>query len=193
MNEWTPQQAEDATADQRGQSAPIGTGLAGDASGGSAPEVDVSALIAQMQAQQAAMAEEIRRLKMDRGDSGEHPAIATARSLRDQVAQHVDLYAGVKDGAGLVRLADDVVDAAGNAVSSGDPSTLRGLAARLARRLDAVHPGGGDHHYINQALAFARSHLPDAADTITEPQPSGAVAVGSSSAPVKVLAGSVTG
>ena len=178
---------------------PVGTGpgpdqLAAKVSGGMATEVDVPALLARLQEQQAAMAAEIARLRQGQGPQGEHPLIGTAVQTRDLIAQH---FAGttlaVAATAPVLRLADDVVDAARNAVKSGDTGPVRQLAQRLERALNRVHPGPGDHHYFTVALAGAGIHMQDAADAVTGPAPSSAGAVGSSQVPVTVVAGSVTG
>lgn len=173
---------------------PVGTGpadMTAAAAGGSATEVDVAALLAQMQAQQNAMAAEIARLKAGAGPQGEHRLIADARAARGLLAEHFSR--GARGNAGdVLRLADDMIDAAGNTVQSGDTGPARQVLARLTAALHAVHPGPGDHHYFTQALSIAEHGLPQAADTITGPQPSGAPAV-AGGAPVKVLAGSVTG
>lgn len=174
---------------------PIGTGPAdvtAKTAAGSPTEVDVNALLAQLQAQQAAMAAEIAKLRAGRAATGEHRLIADARVARDLIAQHFDNgYRGNR--ADVLRLADDTVDAAVNAVQSGDTTAVRQVTGRLARALRAIHPGPGDHHYFRNALDFAEYHLPSAADEVTEPAPSSAAAVGSGKPPATVIAGSVTG
>jgi hypothetical protein len=72
---------------------------------------------------------------------------------------------------------------------------VRDLAGKMQRALSRVNPGPGEHPYYRQAVAFAEVHIPDAADTITGPNPNAApkpVPV-SGGAPVQVLQGSVTG
>ena len=176
---------------------PVGTGpdagdLASKASGGTPTEVDVPALLARMQAQQDAMAAEIARLKAGQAPQGEHPLILTALQTRDLIATHVDRGGGRGEGPQLLRLADDVTDAARNAVASGDTGPVRQIAQRLERALNRVHPGPGDHHYFTLALHGAGIHMQDAADAVTGPTPSAAGAV-SGGKPATVVAGSVTG
>jgi hypothetical protein len=184
------------TVGQQVQAPPVGTGpdpadLDAKAASASATEVDVTALLAQLQAQQDALTAEVARMRAGRAPEGEHPLIATAAAARGLIAEHFDRgYKG--DKAMVLRLADDLTDAAGNAVTSGDTSAVRQVARRLEVELNRIHPGPGDHHYFSNALALTGYHLPLAADTITAPRPSNAPAV-SGGAPVKVVAGSVTG
>lgn len=155
-------------------------------------EVDIAALLRRMQAQQDALSAEVARMRAAQGaTSGEPRLIADSRAARGLIAEHFDRgYRG--DGPAVLRLADDMVDAAGNAVQSGDTGPARDVMGKLARALHGVHPGAGDHHYFTQALSIVEHSLPAAADEITGPQPGSAKAV-SGGAPVKVLAGSVTG
>jgi hypothetical protein len=186
------------TADQMAAAAgqvqppPLGTGPDSiDATAAAATEVDVPALLAKMQAQQDALAAEVARLRGSQAPAGEHPLVSTATAARELIATHFDRgYKG--DGAAIGRLADDLVDASQNAVSSGDPGPARQVAKKLETELNRVHPGPGDHHYFRNALALVGYHYPIAADTVTEAQPSNAPAVGGG-APAKVVAGSVTG
>ena len=67
-----------AAAGGQVQPPPLGTGpdadqLADKAAAGSATEVDVRALLAQMQAQQEALAAEVARLRGSQAPQGEHP------------------------------------------------------------------------------------------------------------------------
>jgi hypothetical protein len=181
-----------AAAGAQVQPPPLGTGPDSiNASGASATEVDVAALLKQLQAQQAAMADEIARLRGSQAPAGEHPLVSTAAAARELIATHFDRgYKG--DGAAIGRLADDLVDASSNAVSSGDTGPARQVAKKLEVALNRVHPGPGDHHYFKNALALVGYHYPIAADTVTEAQPTGAPAV-AGGAPAKVVAGSVTG
>ena len=174
---------------------PLGTGpapddLAAKAAAASPTETDVTALLAAMQQQMAAMAAQIRTLKASQVPEGEHNLIGASAQARDLIATH---YEFSPRGPELVRLADDLVDAARNAAASGDTAPARQVAARLERRLLSFHPGPGDHHYFRQALGLVSLHIPDAADTVTQPQPTGAPAVGSSQPPARVLEGSVVG
>lgn len=178
-------------------SPPVGTGpseadMAAKTAGGSPTEVDVNALLARLQAQQDAMAAEITRLKAGQAPQGEHPLITTAKQARDLIAQHFDNgYKG--DGPAVTRLADDMIDAATNAVSSGDTAAVRQVARKLERELNRIHPGPGDHHYFKAALGLVSYHLHNAADTVTEAKPSDAPALGSDRSPARVISGSVTG
>jgi len=187
-----PDLAEQATAAQRAAGSTVGpddAALAAAAVSGAAPaQVDVKALVARIQALEAAVA-------AAGVPAGEHPLIATALAGKQQLAIHVDHYglASSPAGGAALRLADDVTDAARNAVASGDTSVVRELGARMTRALGRIHPGGGDHHYFKQAADFYGDHLQDAADLVTAPAPSAAGAIGSASGPAVVVAGSVTG
>ena len=192
---FTPDQLSEAASSV--QPPPVGYTLPGGtaqqaAAGGALPtEVDVPALLARMQAQQDAMAAEIGRLKAAAGPVGDHPLIGVAAQARDQLAAHFSHDATTTDPTTVMRLADDLVDAASNAVESGDPSAARNVGEKLLRALKKVNPGPGDHHYYAQALGFVRDHFPDAADTITEAAPKTAAIGGGP--PARVVAGSVTG
>jgi hypothetical protein len=193
---YTPEQL--GTVKDQVTAPPVGTGpdpseMAAKIPAGTPTAVDVPALLAQMQAQQEAMAAEIARLKAGQAPEGEHPLIGTALQTRDLIATHVDMGGGKNRGPVILRLADDVIDAARNAVSSGDTGPVRQLAQRLERALNQVHPGPGDHHYFTLALQGAGVHMQDAADAVTGPAPSSAGAVGSSQPAARVISGSVTG
>lgn len=194
---FTPDQAKEATDAQRNEAPPVGVGIAPPllssrlAAAGGPAETDTAALLAQMQAQMQALAEQVTRLRQGQAGDGVHPVIGTAASIRDMLAVHFDHNPGPAAG-GVLRLADDVTDAARNAVDSGDVSVVRDLGGRLVRALKRNHPGPGDHHWFRQALDFAENHLPEAADTVGAPAPSGAPALGGG-AGVPVVAGSVTG
>jgi hypothetical protein len=189
---FTPEQAEQATQAQRDDTT-VGTGPNADAMAGrvavAAPaEVDVQALLARVQAMEKKLAEA--------GYSGgQHPLTGTAVSARDQLRVHLEHgnLTGSDEHAAVLRLADDLVDAAGNAVESGDVSAVRDIGARLERALGRIHPGNGDHHYFRQALEFVRHHLPEAADLVTAPAPSDRPQVASGRPPARVVTGSVTG
>lgn len=188
----TPEQF--AAVKNQVQPPPVGTGpspddLAAAAAAASPTETDVTALLAAMQAQMAAMAQQITTLKASQVPEGEHNLIGASAAARDLIAQHFEFH---PKGPELVRLADDLVDSARNSVASGDTGPTRQVAAKLERRLNFFHPGPGDHHYFRQALGLVSVHVPDAADTITEAQRE-ALAVGSSQPPARVLQGSVTG
>jgi hypothetical protein len=189
-DQFTPDQL--AAAGAQVQPPPLGTGPADiDASAASPTDVDVAALLAKMQAQQDAMAEQIAKLRGSQAPAGESPLVSTATAARELIATHFDRgYRG--DGAAIGRLADDLVDASNNAVESGDPTAARQVAKKLETELQRVNPGPGDHHYFKNALALVGYHYPLAADAITEARPSTAPAVPGAPAP-KIVAGSVTG
>jgi len=117
---------------------------------------------------------------------------STAETMRDLIATHAAHNPG-RDHSEVLGLADDAVEAAKNAVSSGNGSYVTKIAAKLEKALHRVHPGPGDHHYFGQALDFAAVHLPGAADQLEPPAPQSAGAVGSSQPPAKVIEGNVTG
>lgn len=182
---YTPEEL--AAAAAQVQPPPVGTTLGAVPPGGSATEVDVAALMARMDA----MAAQLAALQAEKaGASGEHSLVDAAVTAKDLIAQHFEFHPKLPE---LTRLADDLIDAARNAVSSGDTSATRTVADKLRRRLEFFSPGPGDHHYYRQALGMVTTHVPDQADTVTEAQPSNAPALGSSQAPAKVVAGSVTG
>jgi hypothetical protein len=194
---WTPEQL--AQAGQQIQPPPLGTGPAPDAMAAQVAQgvptiADVSAILAQMQAQQQAMAAEIARLRAGQAPAGVHPVIGSANALKELLAAHFGTGGGRGDKDTVLRLADDVADAASNAFESGDTSAVRGLAGKMERALARIHPGPGENPYYRQAVHFASVHIPDAADTITGPNPNAAPpAAVSGGAPVQVVAGSVTG
>jgi hypothetical protein len=193
-----PALARQATQPQREEQPPVGAvippGLATAAamSGAAPAEADMKAIIEQMQAQMAALTAKIAAMQAGQAPGGDHPLLATAKSAKDLLATHYQVNPGA-DGAAVLRLADDLVDAAGNAVDSGDTAAVRQLGDKFTRALNRAHPGAGDHHYFNQALQFVRDHLQDAADLVTEPAPKPAGAVGSDRPAAPVVAGSVTG
>jgi hypothetical protein len=176
--------------------APVATGLPADtaqivAGGGTATEADVTAMLAAM----AAMQSRLDALEAERAAKNAPVLVSTAESLRNLLAIHASGVSGATaDHTRALALADDAVDAAGNAVKSGDVSALRQITDKLSRALRAAHPGPGDHDYFRQALAFAEYHLPLAMDTFTDDQPaSAAPAISSDKPPARVLQGSVTG
>ena len=159
--------------------------LAGKLSGASPFEVDVEAMI------KAAVAAEVKRIMAQQQPAeGQHNLIGASAAARELIGIHYE-FSPRKDE--LTRLADDLVAAAKESVSSGDAAPARAVAAKLERRLNAFNPGPGDHHYFRQALGLVSVHIPDAADTITQPQPTDSPAVGSSQPPARVLEGSVVG
>ena len=148
-------------------------------------EVDVEAMI------RSAVAAEVKRIMAQQQPAaGEHNLIGASVQARDLIATHYE-FSPRKDE--LTRLADDLVESAKSSVASGDTAPTRAIASKLERRLNAFNPGPGDHHYFRQALGLVSLHIPDAADTVTQPQPTDAPAVGSSQPPARVLEGSVVG
>ena len=197
---YTPEQLAQAGATI--QPPPVGTGPAPDdlsaAVAQGVPTIaDVSAILAQMQEQQQAMAAEIQRLRAGQKPSGLHPVIGSANSLKNLLATHFDYSLPRGDKDAVLRLADDLADAAGNAFESGEVGPLRDLSAKMSKALERINPGPGENPYYRQAVAFANVHLPDAADTITGPnpdaQPKPVAVSGAGGKPTQVVAGSVTG
>src|ERR1700676_3051446 len=74
-------------------------------------EVDVAALIRQMQAQQDAMAAQIAALQAGQPATGVHPLLGTATEARGQLQIHFDTGGKGTDTAkaNIMRLADDLV------------------------------------------------------------------------------------
>lgn len=158
------------------------------AGGLGATEVDVAALLAGIQALQ----ERVQALEKEKASGAALPVIATAETLRDLIKTHVAHNPG-SDHAALLGLADDAVDAAGNAVTSGDGAILTGLAGKIEKALNRIHPGPGDHHYFRQALDFAAVHLPDAAGNLVKQPAVLAPSLTSDRPPAKVIEGNITG
>jgi hypothetical protein len=202
MSEPTPTPEQLAQAAQQLRDAPppgitppdeqeIAAGLAAQQANGPAgiTDVDVKALLAGIQALQA----RVDALESEKASGAGIPVVGTAEALRDLVATHAVHNPGTDHGD-VIRLADDVVDAARNAADSGDSGIVHELAGKLVRALRKVDPGPGDHHYFRQAMGFAEVHLPDAADQLVKkPARQPAAEVGSSQPPATVVQGSVTG
>ena len=151
--------------------------------------VDVEALAATI----LHLQERLSALEEERQAGAAVPVQATAETLRDLIKVNAAHHPAA-DHADLVRLADDAVEAAKDAVQSGDGSLLAQIAGKIERALDRVHPGPGDHHYHAQATAFARVHLPDAAaQLVPRPQQPAAGVLGSSGAARPAIQGSVIG
>lgn len=151
--------------------------------------VDAEKLMAAMAAMQA----RLDALEAEKRAGATVPLKSEAEVMRDLIRVHAAHNPGT-DHAGVLRLADDAVDAAGNAADSGDGSIVHDLAGKLERALVKVHPGPGDHHYFAQALDFARFHLPEAAARVPrKPDREPAAAVSSDRAPATVIQGNVTG
>jgi hypothetical protein len=151
--------------------------------------VDVDALFAGMQAMQ----QQIDALLAEKASGAGIPVQATAESLRELIKTHASQSPGT-DHTDLLRLADDAVDAAVNAASSGIGGPVVAIAGKVVKALQKVNPGPGDFHYFRQALGFAEVHLVDAAEALVPRparQPAGQVT--SSQPPATVIQGSVTG
>lgn len=151
-------------------------------------DVDVQALLAGIRALQA----RVDALEDEKAAGNAAPVVGTAETIRDLLRVHA-AHNPKTDHAPVLALADDAVDAAGNAVESGDGGELSKIGARLVRAIRKIHPGPGDHHYLNQALGFAEDHLPDAIDALEPRRADPIAAIGSDRAPAKVIPGSVTG
>lgn len=147
-------------------------------------DVDVAALIHGMQQQMAAMAAQISQLQAEATPSGPHPLQATARMLRHHLAdaEHRESHAPA------VALAEDLVEASGHAVTSGDLTHVKSILARLDkwRRRNPVPPG--DAYHARQADEIIGYHLPDQVETFV-PRPKAPAVAGA--APVPVITGSV--
>ena len=165
-----------------------GQAAAGVSMGGTFIDEDaIRALIEQQVRQQVTAA-----LRAAGAEPPGEPLVNTAVSLRNLLKTHASMAPGTDHTAAL-GLADDLVDAAENAVKSGDVSHVTKIAGRLVTWLERLgHPGPGDFHYHRQALEFAKYHIADAAEKVQPPAPPLAPLT-STRAPVKVLEGSVTG
>lgn len=150
-------------------------------------ETDAVALLQQALAQLAIQQQQINQLLAQAGPKGPHPLLAVAKMLRHHLGdgEHRDAHAPA------VALADDLIDAAGNAVSSGDLTAVRKIHAGLLKWLDRNPVPPGDSYHHRQAADIIRWHLGDQADSfVPAPKQQGLT---SSQAPVRVVTGSVTG
>lgn len=167
-----------------------GQAQAGQAIGAAPDGPDPAQLLAMIQELQT----KYSQLEAEKRTAGAEPLIATAESFRNAIADHVSgKTTGTQDPerhAEVQGLADDLVDAAHNAVASGDGGPVIRIAQRIERALRRAHPGPGDHHYWRQAESFI-GDVPDLAEQLAPPTTF--AAVGSSRPPAKVVAGSVTG
>lgn len=148
---------------------------------------DVAALIEGIQREMAAMKAQMTTLQASQGPQGVHPLLSVARQLRYHLGdmQHADSHASA------LQLADDLVDAAGNAIDSGNLDPVHGIAARLGRWLDRNPVPPGESYHARQAADIIRYHLGDQTDNFV-PRPK-APAIESDRAPARVIPGSVTG
>jgi len=141
---------------------------------------DAMAILAALQQQVAQLQAQVAAAQ----PPGEHGLLATARLLRHHLAD----MEGSDAHAPGIGLADDLIEAAGHAIDSGDLTHVRSIAGRLDRFFRrAPQRAGDDHHgyHARQVLAF---HLPDQLDSFT-PRPRQPQVAGS--APVPVTAGTV--
>jgi hypothetical protein len=165
-----------------------GQAAAGQAMGGTVVDEDaIRAYIETMVRQQVTAA-----LRAAGAEPPGEPLVNTATSLRNLLKTHASMSPGTDHTAAL-GLADDLVEAAENAVKSGDVTYVGKIAAKLTAWLERLgNPGPGDHHYYRQALDFAKYHIPDAAENVHPPVQSAGLLT-STKPPAKVLEGSVTG
>lgn len=150
-------------------------------------EVNVDKLLAGIAALQA----RVESLEAEKAAGNAAPVKGNAEVMRDLIKVHA-AHNPATDHGDVLRLADDLVDAAGNAAESGDGGIIHELAQKMERALLRVHPGPGDHSYFGQALDFAKYHMHDAADQLVR-KPPPAVAIGSDRPPATVVQGNVTG
>jgi len=171
--------------------AELGGALA--AAGAQAADVDVNALLAELLSAQQALQAQVNALQAEKAQAKAEPVKTTAAALKAAILEHASGKTtgnGAIDHSALISLADDAVEAAGNAVESGDAGPLAAITARIVRALAKHHPGPGDHHWFRQAQSQA-ADLQDQAEAIV-PQRA-AAAVTSDRAPAKVVEGSVVG
>lgn len=150
-------------------------------------ETDVNLVIAQLQATVAGLTQQMASLQADAVKGGVHPLLATAKMLRHHLAdaEHRDSHAPA------IQLADDLVDAAGNAVQSGNLEHVTGILKRLDRWSQRNPVPPGESYHARQAHQIIGWHLPDQVDAFV-PAPR-AAGIASSQPPARVVAGSVTG
>jgi hypothetical protein len=194
----TPQQYAEAAAQLRNAPDPgtapppeaeVAAGLAVKQSAAPAgvTEVDIEQLMAAMKAMQA----RVDALEAEKAAGNAAPVKGNAEVMRELLRVHAAHNPGTDHGD-VLRLADDMVDAAGNAAETGDAGIIHELAGKMERALTRVHPGPGDHSYFAQALDFAKYHMHDSADQLTR-KPPPAPAIGSDRPPAQVVQGNVTG
>lgn len=191
--EYTPEELAAAKDQAAGAlSAQTGTGpdqgeMTSKVSGAMPDEVNVEAMMATI----TQMQQQIAALQAEKASQNAPAVLTTAEQLREAVGLHA---AGPENAhVELRRLADDAVDAAKNAASSGNGEIVTQIAGKIAERLEASHPGPGDHHWFHQALGFAKVHLPVVARNLNTPRPAPAQALTSTQGSVQVVPGSVTG
>lgn len=150
-------------------------------------EVDAEELLAAIQALQ----ERVASLESEKRAQTADPLVNSVESLRALLSLHAAMSPGI-DHSAVGGLAEDLADAAGNAVKSGDVGHVEKIVGKIEAWLHrGGNPGPGDYPYFRQALDFAQYHVPEAAANVTPPTE--AVAIGTSRPPAKVLQGNVTG
>lgn len=191
VREGLQQHADDTRAQQSapapGQSEELGARLA--AGGAGTTDVDATRLLEIIQAMQG----RLDALEAEKRDSQAPPLLATVQSLRDLLGQHASMTTASIDHTDVLGMAEDLADAAKNAVQSGDLSHVAQIGQKIRRWLDRHHPGPGENAHYNQARDFAGPHLEDAIASFEGPERSTAPAVTSSRPPARVIPGNVTG
>ena len=204
MTDLTPEQAaarDQIAAQQAGQplsddpaslAARLAAGqqAAGEPVGAAPDGPDPAALLAMIQELQG----KYQQLEAEKRTAGAEPLVSTAESFRAAVQDHVSgKTTGGQDPdkhAEILGLAEDLVAAAANAVTSGEAGAVIRIAQRIGQALRRIHPGPGDHHYFRQAESFI-TDVPELADRLAPPTTF--AAVGTDRAPARVVQGSVTG
>jgi hypothetical protein len=151
-------------------------------------DVDTAELLAGIRALQDRVAALEKEKRAGAGD----PLANSVESLRALLALHAAHSPGLNHDV-VGSMADDLADAASNAVESGDTTQVGKITGKIAAWLGrAGNPGPGDFPYYRQAVDFATYHVPDAAANVEAPT-APATAIGTDRAPAKVLQGNVTG
>lgn len=115
---------------------------------------------------------------------------ATPDTLRSSVAALGVQLANHGDPA-AIELGKDAAEAAENAAESGDTGALGNIIKRIEQHLRRHPNGPGEQFHYNQVLDTVAQHIPDVIEAFQPP--SSDLAVTSSRAPAKVVAGSVVG
>ena len=156
-----------ATGDELAQAAQASAGLG-------TTEVDVAALAAQIKSMQ----DRIAQMEADAAQPTADALSGTVRTIQHFLAGHGDPKA--------VELGNDLAAAAESALSSGDRTYVARAADKLDRYLGRNGPYPGENYHYGNARAFV-SDLPDIIDALP------AVPAAPSSAPARVVAGTVVG
>jgi hypothetical protein len=150
-------------------------------------DVDVTQLLAGIRALQ----DRVEALEDEKRAGAGDPLGNSVASLKALLGLHAAHAPGI-DHSAAASMADDLTDAAGNAVKSGDTGAVEKITGKLLAWLKrGGNPGPGDHPYYRQAVDFAEYHIPDAAELVEKPSTS--AAIGTDRAPARVIAGNVTG